>query len=122
MIDDECGAVGERRIGRGNRSIRRKPAAVPLYPPQIQHVLTWARIRAAAVGSWRLTANEFNKFLKYLVSFRVKGFNSDEFKSWGLYEKRVIAANYGTIYLKTKKSKENLRGYGRSAGFPHGLC
>jgi hypothetical protein len=35
MIDDECGAVGGMRIGRGKRSSRRKPAPVPLCPPQI---------------------------------------------------------------------------------------
>jgi hypothetical protein len=30
--DDECGAVGEMRIGKGNRSTRRKPAPVPFCP------------------------------------------------------------------------------------------
>jgi hypothetical protein len=55
-IDDACGAVDGMRIGRGNRSTRRKPAPVPLCPPQILHDLTWAQIRAAAVGSRRLTA------------------------------------------------------------------
>jgi hypothetical protein len=53
--DDECGAVGGMRIGKGNRSTRRKPAAVPLCQPKIPHDLTWARTRAAAVGSRRLT-------------------------------------------------------------------
>jgi hypothetical protein len=33
MIDDERGAVGGLRIGKGNRSTRRKPAPVPLSPP-----------------------------------------------------------------------------------------
>jgi hypothetical protein len=48
MIDDgDCGAFGGMRIGRGNRSTRRKPAPVPFCPPQIPHDLT----RAAAVGS-----------------------------------------------------------------------
>jgi hypothetical protein len=28
---------GGMRIGRGNRSTRRKPAPVPLHPPQIPH-------------------------------------------------------------------------------------
>jgi hypothetical protein len=41
MIDDECGVVGGMRIGRGNRSTRRKPAPVPLCPPQMPHDLTW---------------------------------------------------------------------------------
>jgi hypothetical protein len=56
MIDDECGVVGGMRIGRGNRSTRRKLTPVPLCPPQIPHDLTWARTRAAAVGSPQLTA------------------------------------------------------------------
>jgi hypothetical protein len=54
--DNECGAVDGMRIGKGNRSTRRKPTPVPLRPPQIQHDLTWARTRAAVVGSRRLTA------------------------------------------------------------------
>jgi hypothetical protein len=57
LMIDECEAVGGMRIGKGNRSIRRKPAPVPLCPPQISHDLTWDRTRAAAaVGSRRLTA------------------------------------------------------------------
>jgi hypothetical protein len=57
MVDgDDYGAVGGMRIGRVNRSTRRKPAPVPLCPPQIAHDLTWDRTRAAAVGSQRLTA------------------------------------------------------------------
>jgi hypothetical protein len=55
MIDDDYEAVGRMRIGRGNRSTRRKPAPVSLCPPQIPHDLTWDRTRAAAVGSRRLT-------------------------------------------------------------------
>jgi hypothetical protein len=56
MIDDYYGAVGGIRIGKGNRSTRRKPGSVPLFPPQIPHDLTWDRARAAVVGSQRLTA------------------------------------------------------------------
>jgi hypothetical protein len=44
------------RIGRGNRSTRRKPVPVPLCPPQISNNLSCDRTRAAAVGSRRLTA------------------------------------------------------------------
>jgi hypothetical protein len=55
MIDDGCGEVGGVRIGRRNRITRRKSATVPLYLPQIQHNLTWARTWAAALGSRRLT-------------------------------------------------------------------
>jgi hypothetical protein len=44
------------RTGRGNQSTWRKPAPVPLCPPQIPYDLTWDRTRAAKVGSRRLTA------------------------------------------------------------------
>jgi hypothetical protein len=33
MIDDECEAVGGMRIGRGNRSTRRKPATLSTTNP-----------------------------------------------------------------------------------------
>jgi hypothetical protein len=56
MIDYECRAVRGMIIGRGNRSTLRKSTPVPLSSPQIPHYLTWARTRAAAVGSGRLTA------------------------------------------------------------------
>jgi hypothetical protein len=37
MIDEnDCGAIGGIKIGRGNRSTRRKPAPAPLCPPQIE--------------------------------------------------------------------------------------
>jgi hypothetical protein len=49
-------SVGGMKIGRGNRSTRRKSVPVPLCLPQIPHDLTWARTLAAAVGSPRLTA------------------------------------------------------------------
>jgi hypothetical protein len=55
MIDDgDCGAIGGLKIGRDNRNTRRKPAPVPLCPPEIPNDLT--RNWAAAVESRRLTA------------------------------------------------------------------
>jgi hypothetical protein len=50
------GEFGGMKIGRGNRSTRRKPAPAPLCPPQILLDQTRARTRAAAVGNQRLTA------------------------------------------------------------------
>jgi hypothetical protein len=38
--DYEDGEFGGMMIGKGNRSIRRNPAPVPLCAPQIAHVLT----------------------------------------------------------------------------------
>jgi hypothetical protein len=52
--DYDDGEIGGM-IGRGNRSTRRKPAPVPLCPPQTPHAAR-TRTRAAAVGSQRLTA------------------------------------------------------------------
>jgi hypothetical protein len=59
MIDDDgdSGAVGGMQIGSGNRSTRRKLAAVPVCP-QIPHDLTWTRIDAAAVASQRVNVVE----------------------------------------------------------------
>jgi hypothetical protein len=51
MDEGDCGAIGGMKIGRGNRSTRRKPAPPPLCPPQIPLDQTRARTRAAAVGS-----------------------------------------------------------------------
>jgi hypothetical protein len=68
MIDDECGAVGGMRIGRGKQSTKRKPTPVPLYPPQIPHNLTWARTQAAAVESLRLTARAMARSTSSYIS------------------------------------------------------
>jgi hypothetical protein len=54
--DYDDGEFGGMKIGRGNRSNRRKPAPAPLRSPQIPLDQTRARTRAAAVGSQRLTA------------------------------------------------------------------
>jgi hypothetical protein len=37
IYEGDCGAIGGIKIGRGNRSTRRKPAPAPLFPPQIPH-------------------------------------------------------------------------------------
>jgi hypothetical protein len=49
--DTEIGGM----IDRGNRTTRRRPAPVPLCPPQTPHAAR-TRTRAAAVGGQRLTA------------------------------------------------------------------
>jgi hypothetical protein len=57
MIDEgDCEAIGGMKIGRENRSTRRKPAPAPLWSPQVPHDQTQARTRAASVGNQRLTA------------------------------------------------------------------
>jgi hypothetical protein len=60
--------------GRGNRNTWRKPAPVPFCPSQIQHDLTWAWTRPAAVGSRRLTAWAMAKFTcNWMLSINVYG-------------------------------------------------
>jgi hypothetical protein len=54
--DYDDGEFGVIKIGRGNRSTRRKLVPAPLCPPQIPLDQTRARTRATAVGSQRLTA------------------------------------------------------------------
>jgi hypothetical protein len=54
--DCEDGEFGGMKIGKGNRSTRRKPAPAPLCPPQIPLDQTRARTQTAAVGSQWLTA------------------------------------------------------------------
>jgi hypothetical protein len=39
-VDYAAGEFGRMMIGMGNRSTRRKPAPLPLCPPQIPHDLT----------------------------------------------------------------------------------
>jgi hypothetical protein len=52
--DYDDGEIGGM-IARGNRSTPRKPAPMPLCPPQTPHAAR-TRTRTAAVGSQRLTA------------------------------------------------------------------
>jgi hypothetical protein len=51
MGNDGSEAVGGLRTGKGHRSARRKPAALPLCPPWIRHGLKWARNRPTRAGS-----------------------------------------------------------------------
>jgi hypothetical protein len=52
--DYDDGEIGGM-IGKGNRITRRKPAPVPLRPPQTPHAAR-TRTRAGKMGSQRLTA------------------------------------------------------------------
>jgi hypothetical protein len=54
--DDEFGAVAGMRIGKENRNIGRKPAPLPLSPPQIPHDLIWLQTWDVMAGNQRLTA------------------------------------------------------------------
>jgi hypothetical protein len=57
-----CPHTSGMRIGRRNRSTRKKkPAPVPLRSPQIAYDLTWTRTRAAAVGNRWLTARAITR-------------------------------------------------------------
>jgi hypothetical protein len=64
--DCEDGEFGGMN-GRGNRSNRRKPAPMPLCPPQIPLDQTRDSTRAAPVGSQRLTASAMARPMKSLT-------------------------------------------------------
>jgi hypothetical protein len=49
-----------------------KPVPVPLYPPQIPHGLTWARTRASAVRSRRLTTWAMARPLSHLLGHQLE--------------------------------------------------
>jgi hypothetical protein len=55
--DGETGGM----ISKGNRSTRRKPAPVPIRPPQTPHAV-WTRTQAAAVG---ITNNQVTYLRRY---------------------------------------------------------
>jgi hypothetical protein len=54
--DYDNGEFSGIKIGKGNRSAWRKPTPAPLCPPQIPLDYARDRIRAATMGSQRLTA------------------------------------------------------------------
>jgi hypothetical protein len=60
--DGEIGGI----IGKGNISIRRKPAPAALCPPQTPHAVR-TRTRAAAVGNQHLTASATARPIRHLV-------------------------------------------------------
>jgi hypothetical protein len=76
--DEECGAVGGMRIGRGNQSNRRKSALVPLCPPQIpqrRHISVLQTVtmnvmmvrRLNSLVSTSILAERFHCSCKYTV-------------------------------------------------------
>jgi hypothetical protein len=67
--DYDVGEFGGMKIGKGNRSTRRKPASEPLCSPQIPLDKTRAGNRAAAVGSQRLTAWAIARPFPCLVTY-----------------------------------------------------
>jgi hypothetical protein len=74
--DYDDGEIGGM-IGKGNRSTRRKPAPLPLCPPQNPHAAR-TRTRAAAVGSQRLTARATARPVYILLLVRYPHLNSPQ--------------------------------------------
>jgi hypothetical protein len=68
--DGGCGAVGGMRIGRGNRSTRKKPAPVLLSSPQIPHDQTQARTRNRRGG--RPATNRLSYRMAYLTGYVIR--------------------------------------------------
>jgi hypothetical protein len=109
--DDDCGAIGGMKIGRGNRNTRRKPAPVSLCPPQILHDLTWARTRAAAVERRRLTdAIEFSYWQRRKVTLQQERgsapplvLSAPEYRATPLFHDRKIP--FFSFWLKFPRTR-----------------
>jgi hypothetical protein len=73
MIDeDDCRAVGGMKIGRGNRSTRRKPAPAPLCPPQIKHATNWTTADNLSVPPFlNLMETVMNKKKKNIMYYKL---------------------------------------------------
>jgi hypothetical protein len=98
MMYNECEAV-DGMHGRGNRLSRRKPAPVPLCPPQIPHDLTLVRTLASEVERRRLTAWATARPLDWTYcSTRLGGLNLNLLHPYVLYS-FDINLNYGLSYL-----------------------
>jgi hypothetical protein len=69
---NERGAVVVISIFNRNRIPQRKPAPVPLSPPQIPHDLTWDRTRSSAIGNWPLTAEIWHDPNVYICRYHVR--------------------------------------------------
>jgi hypothetical protein len=105
--DDDYGAIGGMRIGRGNRSTRRKPAPVPLCPPQIPHDLVqraksthWTEDSAEVQRLSGHTGGEEKSLLTILTAFKVP---ERIIRSQSLYlvinSKFVLGAT-GSVYVQ----------------------
>jgi hypothetical protein len=90
--DYDDGEIGGM-IGKGNRSTQRKPAPVPLCPPQTPHAAR-TRTRAAAVGSQRLNRLSYGTAM-LAVTLLVKKFRI------------FVKAVYRHIGRKTQLNNEN---------------
>jgi hypothetical protein len=108
--DDECGAVGGMRTGRGNRSTQRRPAPVPLRTPQIPHDLTWARTRdrpGGNPGTNRLSYGMANSSTKSITQHIFGGRNFETVSNTQKNSHRCININTESVdmcmtYLHTK--------------------
>jgi hypothetical protein len=94
-------AVVGMRIGRGNGNTLRKPAPVPLFPPQIPRDVTRARTLAAAVESQRKTALAMVRpALLMLVTYPERP--SNEYHALGLFIRAVLMKTHVNFnYVKS---------------------
>jgi hypothetical protein len=72
LIDnnEECGTVSGMKIGKGNRTTRRKPAPVPICPPQIAPDLgSNPDRRGRKPGANHLDSNSYEKHKKVAYNF-----------------------------------------------------
>jgi hypothetical protein len=89
------------RINRGNVSTRRKPALVPLCPPQNQHNLTWDRTGASAVRSRQLTAWSMARpDTRFYLIFLKRGVLTRFLKLWSSYAQEQACVSGREYWLQ----------------------
>jgi hypothetical protein len=75
MINDgDCGEICLIKIGRGNRSTRRKPAPTPFCSPQIPHDQTRARTPSRRGGKPATNRLSYGAALSFLTTLVTTGF------------------------------------------------
>lgn len=85
-------------------STQRKPVQVPLFPPQIPHMLTWVWTWATMVGSWRITS--------WAMAWpNVRIVNGESENMW---EEDVIAYNGVLSYHLPRRNYYNVKHLGQS--------
>jgi hypothetical protein len=96
MIDeDDCGAIGGMKIGRGDRSTWREPAPATLCPPQIPH----DQVRAQTPG--RHGGKPATNRLSLMKNVKIGSKKNVNTKIFSTQKHEHVSAKVSLLYHKT---------------------